>query len=161
MDDAGLKIFLRGFLRDRRYIVYPSEIFVGDRLLDIAAFKNYFYAFECKSYGDRIKFPQLENYAKYFDYVILVSEKMHPRLEKKFKNMGYGFWLLESEEEGIVEIVKPSIQHPSESCRRQIEQKFKRIAGYRRLKERFTPKDVFIPSFYITTLEDYQSNYPI
>jgi len=151
--------FLSAHLLAQGFQVYPKEMVCGsigcrheaNRLVDVAAKKEGYYAFEYKSNGDHIlrALPQVENYGQSFDYVVIVVEV--PRTEisldlrrgvriKEFERLGAGIWTvkfdylekedaygqrwMESTNPRFQVLIEPSLQIPHPKNKEWIRLKF-------------------------------------
>ena len=89
-----------------------------------------YWAFEYKSKSDSITrgVEQLRCYAEWFDYVVLVSEKVldHRKSEKywELKNMGAGMWSYDPDIGRCLESHNPEIQRPARRNRGFVSRRF-------------------------------------
>ncbi|MCL5068207.1 MAG: hypothetical protein M1368_07635 [Thaumarchaeota archaeon] len=121
------------------FTVYPTEfdcINSEHPLVDIAAKMGSFYwAFEYKSESDSISrgIEQLRCYGRWFDYVVLVSERFldHRRSENywKLKSMGAGLWAYYPDQDKCIPMLQPVALDPSSQRRRLVTRRFRARDG--------------------------------
>lgn len=124
------------------FTVYPSEfdcIYSEHPLVDIAAKMGSFYwAFEYKSETDSVSrgIEQLECYLRWFDYVVLVSERTFDHRSSsnywELKDIGAGLWFYDPFQNKCIQKTNPIIQNPQRFNRRSVTRKFKTVAQNRR-----------------------------
>ena len=124
------------------FTVYPSEfdcIYSEHPLVDIAAKMGSFYwAFEYKSETDSVSrgVQQLQCYVRWFDYVVLVSERTFDHRSSpnywELKDMGAGLWFYDPVQEKCIQRTNPMIQNPQRYNRRSVTRKFRVVAQNRR-----------------------------
>ena len=117
------------------FTVYPKEfdcINSEHPLVDIAAKMGSFYwAFEYKSESDSVSrgIEQLRCYSKWFDYVVLVSERFldHRRSENywKLKSMGAGIWAYYPDQDKCIHALQPVALDPSSFRRSLVTRRFR------------------------------------
>ena len=116
------------------FTVYPEEfdcIYSDHPLVDIAARMGAFYwAFEYKSESDSISrgVEQVGCYRKWFDYVVLVSERMldHRKSDNywKLRRIGAGIWVYDPEKDTHMVKAQPIIRSPDRVQRSLVVRRF-------------------------------------
>lgn len=122
------------------FTVYPTEFDCGNSehpLVDIAAKMGSFYwAFEYKSETDSIArgIEQVECYSKWFDYVVLVSEKWFDHTASDYfwqlRSMGAGLWNYCPDSDKCYERKNPLLQSPDRKRRRLVALRFRALEDY-------------------------------
>lgn len=128
----------KSFLSALGFTVYPIEFdCVNSKhpLVDIAAKMGPFYwAFEYKSQNDNVSrgLDQLQCYAEWFDYVVLVSEHIFDHRSSEnywhLKHLGAGIWFYHPEQDKCIQKCNPEIQSPSARNRSVIARRFTRLS---------------------------------
>lgn len=116
------------------FTVYPEEfdcIYSAHPLVDIAARMGaYYWAFEYKSQNDSISrgVEQVGCYRKWFDYVVLVSERMLDHRKSvnywNLRRIGAGIWVYDPENDTRIVKAQPIILSPTRINRRLVERRF-------------------------------------
>lgn len=119
------------------FLVYPREFDCGNSdhpLVDVAARMGSFYwAFEYKSRNDSIQrgVDQLKCYSRWFDFVVLVSEKpvrhTHSKHYWSLWSLGAGIWNYFPAIDKCVMQKNPSIQSPLSARRKLVARRFKQL----------------------------------
>ncbi len=132
----------RDHLAKAGFTIYPGEFdCIGSRhpLVDIAGKMGSFYwAFEYKSESDSISrgVNQVRCYAAWFDYVVLVTERVlnHTKSDLfwDLKEAGAGVWNYFPESDECIEQVNPQLQRPDHGNRRFVGSRFRALGGKRR-----------------------------
>jgi hypothetical protein len=113
----------KSHLIGKGFLVYPTEFdcaYSEHPFVDIAAkMGSYYWAFEYKSQADSVSrgLEQLRCYLRWFDYVVLVSERTfdHRTSENywSLKNLGAGIWFYDPAQDKCIKRCNPDIQRPS------------------------------------------------
>ncbi len=121
-------------LLERGFALYPREfdcIITKHPLVDIAAkMGSHYWAFEYKSEFDNVanSIEQLKCYSLFFDYVVLVSERVFDHRSSKnywnLKKLGAGIWFYVPEQEKCIEKVFPQFQTAGKPFKRFVRRKF-------------------------------------
>lgn len=124
------------------FTLFPSEFdCFGSKhpLVDIAGKMGSFYwAFEYKSESDSISrgVEQVKSYSDWFDYVVLVTEKVlnHSKSELfwELKEVGAGVWNYFPDSGKCIKQVNPVLQLPDRGNRRFVGSRFRAIGGNKR-----------------------------
>jgi hypothetical protein len=122
-------------LAERGFSLYPREfdcVVTKHPLVDIAAkMGSHYWAFEYKSEFDNVSksIDQLQCYSLFFDYVVLVSEKVFDHRSSinywSLKKLGAGIWFYVPDQEKCIEKVFPEFQMPKSPFRRFVRRKFR------------------------------------
>jgi hypothetical protein len=125
------------YLRQAGFTVYPTEFVCNNSnhpFVDIAAKMGAFYwAFEYKSENDSISrgIEQVKCYADWFDYVVLVSERLveHTRSRNFWRaaSCGAGLWSFHPEENKLFETKNPVLQNPDRRNRTIVSSRFRAL----------------------------------
>ena len=139
MEDLSLKrgkcySSFKEYLIRRGFTVYPEEFDCGNSnhpLVDIAAKTGSFYwAFEYKSESDSISrgLEQVECYSHWFDYVVLVSERLLDHTKSKYfwalRENGVGIWNFLPSRDECLERKNPHLQKPDKERRNLVVRRF-------------------------------------
>jgi hypothetical protein len=134
----------RTYLAKMGFFLYPREFDCAGSdhpFVDLAGRMGAFYwAFEYKSESDSISrgLEQIRAYSQWFDYVVLVTEKLldHSRssLFWDLKNSGAGIWNYIPGSERCVEQVNPILQAPEAGNRRHVGSRFRALQNPRKRK---------------------------
>jgi hypothetical protein len=135
---AGFK----DYLVTRGFTVYPYEFdCFGAKhpLVDIAGkIGSFYWAFEYKSETDSISrgVEQVKSYSDWFDYVVLVSERVLNHAKSDFfwdlKSAGAGVWTYFPDSSKCVEQVNPQLQCPDRNNHRSVGSRFRALSQKRR-----------------------------
>jgi len=130
------------YLAEKGFTVYPYEFdCFGAKhpFVDIAGRMGSFYwAFEYKSETDSISrgVEQVRSYSDWFDYVVLVSERVlnHAKSDLfwQLKGSGAGVWNFFPESAKCVEQLNPQLQRPNRGNRRVVSSRFRALTHKRR-----------------------------
>lgn len=122
------------YLEESGFTVYPTEfdcLYSKHPLVDIAAKMGSFYwAFEYKSETDSVSrgVEQLECYLEWFDYVVLVSERIFDHRYStnywSLKNIGAGLWFYDPVQDKCVKKSNPLVQKPDVNNHRMVVRRF-------------------------------------
>jgi hypothetical protein len=140
----------RDHLLKSGFTVYPGEfdcVSSKHPFVDIAGKMGSFYwAFEYKSETDSISrgVEQVRSYSDYFDYVVLVTEKVlnHAKSDLfwDLKDAGAGVWNYFPESDKCIKQVNPELQRPDKGNRRFVGSRFRALGGKRRRWSRAIPR---------------------
>jgi hypothetical protein len=143
---AGFK----DYLTNQGFTIYPGEFdCFGSKhpLVDIAGKMGSFYwAFEYKSETDSISrgLEQVRCYSEWFDYVVLVTEKVlnHAKSELfwDLKGSGAGVWNYFPNSDKCLAQVNPQLQSPDRSNRRFVGSRFRALRERRKRWSRAIPR---------------------
>jgi hypothetical protein len=125
----------KAHLAERGFVLYPREfdcIVTKHPLVDIAAkMGSNYWAFEYKSEFDNVSksIEQLKCYSLFFDFVVLVSEKLFDHRSSNnywnLKHLGAGIWFYVPNEEKCIEKIFPQSQYPQPPFKRFVRRKFR------------------------------------
>jgi hypothetical protein len=132
----------KSHLMERGFLVYPSEfecVYSDHPMVDIAAKMGSFYwAFEYKSASDSVSrgVDQIRCYQKWFDYTVLVSERIFDHRNSQnywsLRNLGAGLWFYDPHENKCMVRCNPVIQRPPRHNRASVVRRFSDLCRARR-----------------------------
>ncbi len=140
----------KDYLVARGFTIYPNEFdCFGAKhpFVDVAGRMGSFYwAFEYKSETDSISrgLEQLKSYSEWFDYIVLVSERVlnHTKSDLfwELKGVGAGVWNYFPESDKCVEQMNPQLQNPDRFNRRIVGSRFRALSQKRKRWSRAIPR---------------------
>jgi hypothetical protein len=136
----------KSYLHTIGFLLYPSEfdcVYSEHPFVDIAARMGSFYwAFEYKSESDSVSrgLEQLKCYSKWFDYIVMVSERTFNHRTSDtywaFKNIGAGIWFYDPAQGKCIQSKNPMIQRPESQNRTMV---IRRFSSVFRKRDRLNP----------------------
>ena len=128
------------YLSRTGFKVYPREFDCGSSkhpLVDIAARTgSFFWAFEYKSESDSVSrgLEQVECYSRWFDYVVLVSERCFNQARSRcfweLRAGGVGIWTYLPSKNECIERKNPRLQMPEKERRNLVARRFRALDRY-------------------------------